>query len=210
MESFNISFGSVLAEMGKKRSLYEFIEIFQHHHQQQQQNPTTNNKDLRQPSFQHISHYLWPMEIHDKGILTACPQLFKDLIYPKYIPRHPISLNHIWDKFLHPRMFVAPALSRAYPTHRHGQPEHSMLLMLQGRKHFVHWPNDAAEHLYEIKLGTQTETGDRVFMANPFTNDSSQQPDMVKAQGGYEGVVHVIMYKNKEREQTKRRRRYNK
>mmetsp|Transcript_31554 Transcript_31554/g.51049 ORF Transcript_31554/g.51049 Transcript_31554/m.51049 type:complete len:186 (+) Transcript_31554:671-1228(+) len=87
-------------------------------------------------------------------------------------------------------MFVAPALSRAYPTHRHGQPEHSMLLMLQGRKHFVHWPNDAAEHLYEIKLGTQTETGDRVFMANPFTNDSSQQPDMVKAQGGYEGVVH--------------------
>eukprot|EP00466_Bigelowiella_natans_P008918 jgi/Bigna1/72914/fgenesh1_pg.22_\ len=77
MESFNISFGSVLAEMGKKRSLYEFIEIFQHHHQQQQQNPTTNNKDLRQPSFQHISHYLWPMEIHDKGILTACPQLFK-------------------------------------------------------------------------------------------------------------------------------------
>mmetsp|Transcript_31553 Transcript_31553/g.51045 ORF Transcript_31553/g.51045 Transcript_31553/m.51045 type:complete len:232 (+) Transcript_31553:1044-1739(+) len=110
------------------------------------------------------------------------------LVY--YISSYFSFKNHIWDKFLHPRMFVAPALSRAYPTHRHGQPEHSMLLMLQGRKHFVHWPNDAAEHLYEIKLGTQTETGDRVFMANPFTNDSSQQPDMVKAQGGYEGVVH--------------------
>jgi len=108
------------------------------------------------------------------------------LVY--YISSYFSFKNHIWDKFLHPRMFVAPALSRAYPTHRHGQPEHSMLLMLQGRKHFVHWPNDAAEHLYEIKLGTQTETGDRVFMANPFTNDSSQQPDMVKV------IITIVGY----------------
>ncbi|GAB5355634.1 hypothetical protein AAMO2058_000222400 [Amorphochlora amoebiformis] len=174
-QAFNMSLEEILEELRKRRPLSEFIDIIQ----------KPNNF---RPSYFHLAHYVWPMEIHDKSILTTCKPFYDDVFYPKYVPRNDYKRIELWDKAVHPRFFAAPELSRAYPTHRHGEDEHSMLLMLQGRKRYVNWRWDQAPYLYEVDLGSSSETGDTPYMANPFTNDITKQPDLTKATG-WDGIV---------------------
>lgn len=148
---------------------------------------SSNNKHYS-PSYLSMAHYFWPPNIYDKRVLSVCPALYRDIWYPRFIPRLAPVNNDIHDKFMHPRIFAAPANSRAYPAHLHGQEEYSMILVLEGSKHFVHWDKDQAEHLYPLETKSRTETEYLFFMANPFRPSLDAQPNLRRARG-HEGVV---------------------
>ncbi len=179
--AYNITLRQCYESLAQPRSMRDMVREIRE---------ISSNSGLYSPSFLSPAHYIWPPDVHDKTVMSMCQPLYRDLWYPRFIPRLPPARNEIWDKFLHPRFFAAPANSRAYPAHRHGQDEYSMLLILEGSKHFVHWDLDQAQYLYPLETESDTETGELLYMANPFQPSLDAQPNLRQARGR-EGVVRA-------------------
>jgi len=169
-DAFNLTLDEILQARSDPKTFRDILDV------------PESEYDNESRDFSSVAHYLWPINFHDKLILHLCPELFNDVYYPKYLPRRPAhTYQSIWNKALHPRIFVAQRNSRAYPTHSHSNVEFSMLHIIEGKKHFVGWNYEHAEHLYPF--ARLSETQEPIYEANPFTQDSTQQPNLKKAWG---------------------------
>lgn len=111
----------------------------------------------RRKDWMHPADYLLPVSVHSIPV-SDCEEMLRDfernhdrggpgarftfaeaLTYPE----------NLWTTSLF-FMFVGPDGSRAYNPHRHGVPNHTLMLQVRGYKHAVVWPNDESPNLYQI------------------------------------------------------------
>ena len=200
MHTDGVTLEHVIAEMrgrGKTRTMRDFFESSFFATVQTAQDPRFPGavKD-----WSHPGDYVWPPSIHSWRV-KQCEALAKHV--HTSLSRHAISYlfalieddprrftkdpRGIYDTF----MFASGDKCRAYHPHIHGKPNHTVLLILQGRKRIVTWPADQADKLYPVlknQLGAN-DIGEKneIYMADGFNVDLEQQPDLRDVVGGLEG-----------------------
>ena len=156
----------------------------------------TEKSDV-QKDWMHPADYLWPPSIHSWNVATNCPAfavaVSKTVAETPvgFIPSisHPANMMEIEDFYL----FASTDGVRAYHPHRHGEPNHVMLLLLQGHKQLVTWPWQEKQNLYPVMddLLTPNEIGEvtPIFMVNGFNVNLTRQPALANVRGGVEGIA---------------------
>lgn len=106
--------------------------------------------------WMHPADYLLPVSVHSIPV-SDCEEMLRDL--KRIHERGPgvrftfaealTYPGNLWTTSLF-FMFVGPDRSRAYNPHRHGVPNHTLMLQVKGYKHAVVWPNDESPNLYQI------------------------------------------------------------
>lgn len=90
-------------------------------------------------------------------------------------------------------MFIGPDRSRAYNPHRHGVPNHTLMLQVRGFKHAVVWPDDESPNLYQITdlLPKSNEIAEMpgIYQVDGINADVDKQPDLTKVKTSWEGVA---------------------
>lgn len=106
--------------------------------------------------WMHPADYLLPVSVHSIPV-SDCDDMLRDLAHDHM--REPGAKFTFAEALTYPEnlwttslffMFVGPDRSRAYNPHRHGVPNHTLMLQVKGYKHAVVWPNDESPNLYQI------------------------------------------------------------
>jgi len=149
----------------------------------------------------HVADYLWPPSIHSWPIASKCPKLYdfvqnilREIPIPFveaiWAPSKTVTTRSKSEDFY---LFASGDQCRAYHPHRHGSPNHVILLLLQGQKRLVTWPHSEADKLYptmqEGMPSNEIKEVTKIFMANGFNVDLTRQPELAEVTGGSEGIA---------------------
>ena len=204
-----VTLQQVIAELegnGAIRTLRDFFESSSFATVRTAQNPDAV-KDSSHPA-----DYLWPPSIHSwyvgqcrsfaahvRGILSA---EHGDIPYlHSLIEDDPVRFSKdprdIDDTFI----FASGDKCRAYHPHTHNSPNHSLLLILRGKKRMVTWPVNQNAKLYPLTPGglganDTDKQNELLFMVDGFNVDLQRQPDLRQVKGGLEAEAGVgdLMY----------------
>ena len=149
--------------------------------------------------WMHPGDYLLPVSVHSIPV-SDCQAMIDDMIsiqktHGRFEYAGAINadkLSNLFTTYLF-FMFLGPDRSRAYNPHRHGVPNHTLMLQVKGYKHAVVWPNNESPNLYQVMdlLPDKNEVGEfpAIYQVDGFVSDFAKQPDLAKVMTSWEGVA---------------------